>query len=71
MILKKYSYQRQTSMSTTGFEPAISASERQQIYAFDRTAIEIGRIIFWLHSIFRDLRCRCMQKRKYIFMQIL
>jgi hypothetical protein len=26
---------------------------------------------FWLQSIFRYLRCRCMQKRKYVFMWIL
>ena len=41
----QYSYQRQTSMPTKGFEPAIPASERQQMYAFDRTAIGIGRNI--------------------------
>ena len=33
-------------MPTTGFEPAIPASERQQIYAFDSATVGIGRNIF-------------------------
>ena len=36
-------HKRQTSMSPTGFEPTIQASERPQTHALDRTATKIGR----------------------------
>ena len=35
-------HNRQTSMSPVGFEPTISAGERQQTYALDRAAIGTG-----------------------------
>jgi hypothetical protein len=34
-------HNRQTSMPSAGFEPAILATKRPQIYAFDRAAIVI------------------------------
>jgi len=36
-------HKRQTSMCQAGFEPAISARQRQQIHALDRAATGIGR----------------------------
>jgi len=37
---------RQTSMPPVGFEPQIPASERLQIYAWDRAATGIGQFVF-------------------------
>jgi hypothetical protein len=36
-------HKRQTPMPLAEFEPTISASERPQTQAFDRSATEIGR----------------------------
>ena len=47
-------HNRQISMPPVGFEPTISADERPQTYALDRTATETGystvRCINYLHS---------------------
>ena len=42
--------QTDTSMSPTGFEPAIPASERPQIYALDGAATGTGNL-YWYHFI--------------------
>jgi hypothetical protein len=39
-------YERQISMPTAGFEPAIPADERSQTLALDGTAAEIGQLIY-------------------------
>ena len=39
-------HNRQTSMPPAGFEPTISAGERPQTYALDRTATETGIYIY-------------------------
>jgi len=41
-------HKKQTSISPTGFESALPASERQQTHAFDRAATGIGRSAEWL-----------------------
>jgi len=56
-----YLPKRRTSMSSAGFEPAIPAIKRLQVYALDRPATGIGSLIhqwqkfLWLCSI---RRCR-------------
>jgi len=42
-------HNRQTSMSPTGFEPMIPASERPHIHALDSTATEIGVMLNYYH----------------------
>ena len=46
LLRRNMSHQRQTTVHTTALEPAVPASERQYIYAFDRAAIGNGRNIF-------------------------
>jgi hypothetical protein len=41
-LTKHNSHKGQTSMSTAGFEPAISVSERSQTHILDRAATGIG-----------------------------
>ena len=38
----RHTYNRHTSMTMAGFEPAIPANERPQNYALDRSGTEIG-----------------------------
>ena len=44
-------HNRQTSMPPVGFEPTISADERQQTYALDRAVTGIGQLPFTLYKI--------------------
>ena len=44
-------HNRQTSMPPVGFEPTISAGERPQTYALDRTATETGFRIRYISGI--------------------
>ena len=42
-----YTHNRQKSTPPAGFEPKISAGERPQKYALDRTATGTGYVIYW------------------------
>jgi hypothetical protein len=50
-----YKHKRQTSMPSAGFEPAIPATKRPQIYALDRAAAGIG-------GIYRPIAIKCSWK---------
>ena len=45
-LTKHNTHNRQTSTPTVGFEPTISAGERPQTYALDRTATGAGSLCF-------------------------
>ena len=47
-LTTRNTHNRQTSMPPAGFEPTISADERPQTYAFDRTATGTGKILIYV-----------------------
>ena len=52
-------------LSPAGVEPTISAGERQQTYALDRTATEIGCLTEYIHHKFD----KCFQNTIILFLE--